>query len=124
MPEQPTSWIRQYRATVPGHLSTLVYGSFADLDPTKELLEQSLGVRFVAHESACRGGDYWLGTTAVAGESVVVQCNADLAAGEPAEAVNMPTLVYIERTSRADDVVATLVDRSFVLVRRDEWPGK
>jgi hypothetical protein len=103
---------------------TLVYGSYADFDPTKVIVEEALSVRFVAHESAYRGGDYWLGTTTVGGESVIVQCNADLDAEEPMEPVNMPTLVYVERTSRPDDVVARLVDRSLALIRRDEYPTR
>ena len=90
------------------------------MDDAKSEVEQALGVAFTAHESGYRGGAYWKGSTDHEGESVIVQANAELE--EPMEPVDLPTIVYVEGTSRAPDIASRLRGLSLVPVREDNWP--
>lgn len=100
-------------------VASLVFGSYADLDPTKDEIAIALEASFTPHESAYRGGDYWLGSTSQAGEEIIVQVNAD--EDGVLEPVNTPTLVYVERTRRVGEIRERLTDRRFVFVRQDDW---
>lgn len=100
-------------------LATLVYGSSATDDDTKAELEETLKASFKPRESSYRGGAYWMGSTDQEGETIIVQRNAEL--DGPVEPAELPTIVYVERTPRASQMIARLESESLVFIRKDDW---
>jgi hypothetical protein len=92
---------------VPSLRSTLVFGSDADLEATRTVVEARLRVSLALHDSLYRGGDYYRGATSDDGE-IIVQTNAEL--DEPIETIDAPTVVYVDTSSPGE--VRRVLDRS------------
>jgi hypothetical protein len=105
-------------------LTSLTFAGTDTVTSVADLLRRALGLEFEPRSSDYRGGEYF-----VAGdwrrdpysEVVYVQPNDDL--GEPAEPeyAACPTLVYVDCTLRADQLVEVLASADLVLVQRKEW---
>ncbi|ONI71710.1 hypothetical protein BWI15_16285 [Kribbella sp. ALI-6-A] len=97
-----------------------------DVTSVADLLARTLGLEFEPRSSDYRGGDYFL-----AGdwrrddfpELVYVQPNEDLEEPAEPEYAAYPTLVYVESTLRADQLMQALASTDLVLVRREDWDG-
>jgi hypothetical protein len=98
-------------------VADLVFATLETVDDAGRRVAGALGVTFEPHESLYLGGDYLRSTTATR-ETIRVQRNADLE--ELAEPVEAPTLVYVERSARPDEVIKTLRAAGLVLVRRSD----
>jgi len=100
-----------------------LYGSKqSNLDFARSIVEKALGVRFTAHESDWRGGEYFR-YRREGDESFMLQLNVG-DDDEPAELVfpEYLVLLYIERTTRSDEIRSLLAERAgdFILLKHDE----
>jgi hypothetical protein len=102
-------------------LTELLFASADGIEQTATRIGSAVGLVFEWHDSSFRGGDYLLAGDwrTFGSEQVIVQLNDDM--GERAEDVNAPTLVYVEATRRADELIDRFTTQSLVLVRREEW---
>ena len=101
-----------------------LYGIECDnLETAREIIEQLLDVKLVAHESLYYGGDYYYGV--MQEESYTLQWNFDLIDGELAEAdfKEWGILLYVEGTLRPQELEAILGKGrvKIVLLRRDHY---
>jgi len=103
-------------------LVTLVIGSSAAVDEAKSEVERVLGAALTLRDSSYRGGAYWLGSTDREDETIIVQRNAELEG--PVEPAELPTIVYVQGTARASDLIARLEGGSFVVIRQEGWPDR
>jgi hypothetical protein len=99
-----------------GVVTSLTFVGDNTIGPTGSALALALGVTFSERESSYRGGAYLMAGDANQGEQIIVQRNVDL--DEPAIAGKPPsaTVVYVEGTSRSDDIQAALADIGMRLV--------
>ena len=104
-------------------MTDLLFATASGIEETAARIAAATALTFEWHDSDQRGGDYLLAGDwrTARSEQVIVQRNDDL--GELAENIEAPTLVYVESTQRADELIAHLTQRSpgLVLVRRTEW---
>ncbi len=80
-----------------------------DLEVARSLVEAALGVRFNAHESSYRGGEYYkfdgLGL-----EEIILQRNFDPIENEycEEEAAEYPILLYVSGSARSSEIEGLL----------------
>ena len=98
-------------------------GATDELAAVRDVVARLLEVEFELHDSDYLGGEYFRAAlpTKELAEEIRVQRN--LERDEPMEPdfPEWPTLVYVEGTTRADEIEATLEPAALFLLRRDSW---
>ena len=92
----------------------------SDLEHARKLLEERLQIAFAMHDSAWRGGDYFMATGSD-GETYILQRNV-IANSEPAveEFRDIDTILHVEWTNRSAELLETLQALGFRRLRHKE----
>jgi hypothetical protein len=101
-------------------MTSLAFVSDTGIGPTGSAVAQILGVTFSERESSYRGGDYLLAGDVNQGEHIIVQRNIDLEELAIATESESATVVYVEGTTRPDEVQTALAQVDIRLVRRTD----
>jgi len=99
----------------------MTFDSDGSLNDTGSAIAEALGVSFTTRESSYRGGSYLLAHGPLQGEHIIVQCNTDGTEPAVTSEPTSPTVVYVDLTSRPEDVLASLAATNVRLVERTSW---
>jgi hypothetical protein len=87
------------------------------------IVENALGIKFIAHESTYRGGDYYC-FGKIGEEEFTLQRNFNLIDKEwtEEEFQEFPILIYVDKTSRAEEIEKLLGARKVggLLLKREQ----
>jgi hypothetical protein len=102
-------------------VASLTFASGESVEATVRRLGTVTDLYFELHESMYRGGDYFLAGDwrTPHSEHVIVQRNEDL--DERAVEVDAPTIVHVELTDRAAELIGTFRRHGLALVSREDW---
>ena len=101
-----------------GGPSDVVFGSTGDLEATRWVVAEALGVALKRHDSLYLGGDYYLGHLS-GGKEVRIRLNLDLIENVP-EISGWPGPVFVEVVaSDPEGVTRQLVNAGLTPVSRD-----
>ncbi|WP_426305712.1 hypothetical protein ACN9MJ_24915 [Acidovorax facilis] len=101
----------------------ILYGSKVSPAEAKDILAELLALQFEARESDYQNGEYFRAGNK-AGEHFELKKNADPFDGDPVEMKfpEFPTLLYINATSRPDELTKIVGHtRGFALLRQEDF---